>query len=115
MWNAKVRCVEANSKYFNLNNIYEVKNGIINDNEGIFCSTVYGNIDDLNNDVSSKFELVSEELPQPHKSLLKDGDYVVDGFGVEHIVSLKFEKQRIVVSIYVLSNSVNSPFLTDRP
>lgn len=79
MWNTKVRCVNSNgSRWFTTGKIYDIKDGILIDDvvDMYNPGSPVLSPEDLKK-LIPKFELVEEELPQPHKSMLKDGYTVV--------------------------------------
>ena len=89
MWSAKIKCISSEGTWV-VGKIYNVINGNVEYEKGRYTLNCFSSIDDLNRFFSSKFELVTEELPQPHKSMLKNGDYVVTKDKKEYMVSLKF-------------------------
>jgi|GEM_PF-1285118 len=92
MWNGKVRCIENNfGNYMELGETYDVVDGRVMFDCG-FRTRRYDNLEMLNRLGLSKFEEVSEELPEPSKSMLKGGDYVIDNEGCEYTVDLRFDK-----------------------
>lgn len=79
MWNTKVRCVNnSGSRWFTKGKIYDIKNGVLIDDvdDQYNPYSPISSTEDLKR-LLPKFELVEEELPQPHKSMLKSGMKVV--------------------------------------
>lgn len=94
-WNAKIRCVYSSSRWFRKSEIYTIKDGVLYDCVGDnYMDDVVTGLEELNSKVANslKFELVSEELLQPHKSMLKDGDYVIQKRFKKLIVSLVYKR-----------------------
>lgn len=62
-WNAKVRCVRTKNNDLTLGKIYVVNDGSFTDDDGYEFGNgcPFTNIDDLNNKLISKFELVEDE------------------------------------------------------
>lgn len=90
MWNAKVIFKEKDLWDYKNNKIYIIKDGRIINDFGHESTTIFENIEQLNSaSKEHKFELVSEELPQPHKSLLKSDYKVVYKNGNVRIVLMK--------------------------
>ena len=89
--NCKIKCIRnTGGSYAELGKIYEVIDGKVMRNKGVPFSDnrVYKDIDAINSDFVAKFEIV-QELPQPHKDLLKSGDKVVYRDGDERFVLLE--------------------------
>lgn len=71
--------------------IYEVIDNKITFDDGWVCTFLNDEFLDKK-PLESYFEPYVEELPQPTKSLLKDGDYVINRKGEKYITSLKFNR-----------------------
>lgn len=59
-WNAKVRCIREGTSFHKKDKIYNVIDGRIESESGYF-PTAFNDIEDLNNRMRSKFELVEED------------------------------------------------------
>lgn len=80
MDNFKVRCTEACGESVILGKIYEIKNGILTFEGGKFIGS-YNNVEEINYDCNSQFELVTEPKSFT-KADLKTGDVLVSRSGV---------------------------------
>lgn len=88
--NYEVRCTEElNGDRFIIGKKYKVIEGRLVDEKGNASLYSYADIESINKEFMSQFELVINKLPQPHNSLLKSGDKIVYRYNDERFVLLE--------------------------
>jgi len=118
MENYKIRCIKTNSIGFTTGKIYEVINGFVKHESGIFSNQQYNSVEQINNNFVSQFELYKEEK---NKVLLNCRVICVDDNGQCHIKgdiykvvngSLEYKDGEFASEIYDSIEQINNMFVS---